>query len=62
MEDVVAATTRIVVLKKGRMAGEMETARVDARMLGEAIMSGIVEPPPPPVPFVDDEVADEPFG
>jgi len=62
MDDVVAATKRVVVLKKGRKVGEIETARVDARKLGEAIMSGFVEPPPPPAPFIDDEVVDEQFG
>ncbi len=64
MDDVVATTTRIVVLKKGRKAGEMETARADARKLAEAIMTGIVEPPPPPIPFPedDDEVMDEQLG
>src|SRR5207344_289028 len=39
--------TRIVVLKKGRKAGEIETARVDARELGEAVMSGVIAPSPP---------------
>jgi len=42
MDDVVAATSRVVVLKKGRKAGEVATARVDARRLGEVIISGDV--------------------
>ena len=61
MDDVVAVTTRVVVLKKGRKAGEIETARIDARQLGEAIMTGIVAPPPAPIPFPDDEEVDEPY-
>jgi ABC-type sugar transport system ATPase subunit len=42
MEDVVAVTTRVVILKKGRLAGEIETARVSAGALGGMIMSGVV--------------------
>ena len=42
MEDVMAVTTRVVILKKGRKAGEIETARTSAVQLGEMIMSGVV--------------------
>ncbi len=42
MEDVMAVTSRVVILKKGRKAGEIETARTTARHLGEMIMSGVV--------------------
>lgn len=42
MEDVVAVTSRVVILKKGRKAGEIPTARVDARALGAMVMSGEV--------------------
>jgi ABC-type sugar transport system ATPase subunit len=62
MDDVVAATSRIVVLKKGRKAGEIETARIDARGLGAAIMSGMVPETPPAAPFPDDEMEDEHSG
>lgn len=42
MADVVAVTTRVVILKKGRKAGEIETSRVDAHSLGAMVMSGVV--------------------
>lgn len=42
MEDVIAVTDRVVILKKGRKAGEIATARVDATRLGAMIMSGDV--------------------
>ena len=42
MEDVMAVTTRVVILKKGRKAGEIGTARTNAIHLGEMIMSGEV--------------------
>ncbi len=58
MDDLVAVTTRVVVMKKGRKAGEAETSRLDAQKLAQAVMSGIVEPPPPPEPFWDDDPDD----
>ncbi len=42
MDDLVAVTTRVVILKKGRKVGEIETARVTSGRLGEMIMSGVV--------------------
>ncbi len=42
MEDVMAVTTRVVILKKGHKAGEIETAGLSAARLGEMIMSGVV--------------------
>ena len=42
MEDVMAVATRVVILKKGRKAGEIDTARTTAPQLGEMIMSGVV--------------------
>ena len=42
LEDVMAVTPRVVILKTGRKAGEIETARTTAIRLGEMIMSGVV--------------------
>lgn len=42
MEDVIAVTDRVAILKKGRKAGEVDTAGVDAASLGAMIMSGVV--------------------
>jgi ABC-type sugar transport system ATPase subunit len=42
MDHVVAVTQRVVVLKKGRKAGEIATAATDADRLAHAVMSGLV--------------------
>jgi ABC-type sugar transport system ATPase subunit len=44
MDDVVAVTRRVIVLKKGRKAGEIATSTVDADRLAHIVMSGVVEP------------------
>jgi len=40
MDDVVAVSERVVVLKRGRKAGELATASVDANALAHVVMSG----------------------
>ncbi len=42
MDHVVAVTQRVVVLKKGRKAGEIATNATDADRLAHAVMSGTV--------------------
>ena len=42
MEDVIAVTDRVAILKKGRKAGEIATSAVTAASLGAMIMSGVV--------------------
>ena len=37
LDQIVAVTTRVVVLRRGRKVAEVETARLDARVLGEMV-------------------------
>jgi ABC-type sugar transport system ATPase subunit len=46
MDDVVAVTERVVVLKRGRKAGELATRSVDADALAHVVMSGTLPAPP----------------
>ncbi len=42
MDDVVAVSERVVVLKRGRKAGELATGSVDADALAHVVMSGTI--------------------
>lgn len=44
MDDVVAVTQRIIVLKRGRKVGEVATARVSPSTLAHTIMTGEIPP------------------